>query len=229
MAIVQDISFKVFKGDVLLIAGPNGSGKSTLIKTLIGGVTLFSGNILFNGDEISRLQTIDIVKKGMSYVPQISNVFDNLTVQDNLELGAYIFRDRDKLNQNMKDVFDLFPILQEKRRIKAKLLSGGQRQLLAIGRSLMTKPSLLLLDEPSASVAPIFVERIFEKISNIRDKGVTIILVEQDISAGLSISKRAILLAAGREVYSTNDTKTITEDKIAEIVLGSNSVTAGST
>jgi ABC-type branched-subunit amino acid transport system ATPase component len=220
MAVVQDVSLQVYKGDVMLIAGANGSGKSTLIKTLVGEATLLNGQVWFKHREITQLETSEIVKLGMSYVPQVANVFDNLTVQDNLELGGYILRDKGILRQNMKDVFRLFEILEEKRAIKAKLLSGGQRQLLAIGRSLMTKPILLLLDEPSASVAPIFVQRIFEKISEIRDLGVTIVLVEQDIAAGLSIARRAMILASGREVFRTDDTRSINEELIAEMVLG---------
>lgn len=219
MAIVQDLSFEVEAGDILLILGPNGCGKSTLLKSLVGEASLLGGRIRFYGQDTAGLSTRELVMMGLGYVPQINNIYENLSLKDNLELGAHTVS-KSLLSQNMREVIEMFPLIGERLDQKAKTLSGGERQFLAIGRCLMSKPKLLMLDEPSASVAPSMVQRIFEKISQIRESGVTVILVEQDIRSGLGIARRLMVMASGREVFKSDNTRELTEAKIADLLLG---------
>lgn len=220
LAIIQHIDLDVIQGNILALIGPNGSGKSTLLKSIFGETNIFNGKIYFKDLEITSLNSSEIVKLGISYVPQIQNVFTNLSIQDNLELGGYTINDKQTLYERMEEIFQLFPILKEKRRKKAKTLSGGERQLLAIGRGLMTKPTLLMLDEPTASVAPAIVTQIFRKISEIRDKGVTVILVEQNVKKALQIADYVAVLVAGRKVFMGSTKEVVDHKELGEIFLG---------
>lgn len=220
LAIVQHVDLDVNQGTILALIGPNGSGKSTLVKTVIGGADILDGGIRFAGKDITSLKSHEVVELGISYVPQTQNVFANLSVQDNLELGAYVVDEEQALRERMEEMFQLFPVLKERRKQKAKTMSGGERQMLAIGRGLMTKPTLLMLDEPTASVAPTLVTQIFKKICEVRDSGVTIVLVEQNVKKALQVADYTMVLVAGRKVFA-GDSKQITDHKeLGEVFLG---------
>ncbi len=220
LIVLHDLSLKVYNREIVTIIGPNGSGKSTLIKSIYGIADVFKGKIFFNGNEITRFRADEITKMGVSYVPQINNIFSNLTVEENLKMGAYIRTDKSKIKDDIERLYQLFPILKERWKQKAKTLSGGERQMLAIARGLMTGPSLLMLDEPTASVAPAIVTQIFKKISEIRNKGVTIILVEQNVKRVLQIADYVAVLVAGKKVF-TGSTREVTNHKeLGEIFLG---------
>jgi ABC-type branched-subunit amino acid transport system ATPase component len=195
MEVLHGVSLRVEPGQIVVVLGPNGAGKSTLMKTLFGLLRPRSGRITFDGREISGLPPEYLVRLGMSYVPQEENVFTTLTVEENLEMGAFILEG--DLRQAQERVFELFPVLRERRRQQVGKMSGGERQMVAIGRALMLDPKLLLLDEPSAGLAPKLVELIFERICKIKESGVAIVMVEQDIHRALKLADRAYVLANG--------------------------------
>jgi branched-chain amino acid transport system ATP-binding protein len=220
LAIVQHVNVDVNQGSIFALIGPNGSGKSTLVKSIIKEANILSGRIYFRGRDITDVQPHEIIRLGISYVPQIENTFNNLNVQDNLELGAYVTSDKLTIRERMEDVFQLFPILKERRRQKAKTLSGGERQMLAIGRALMVKPVFLILDEPTASVAPALVAQIFKTICEIRDSGVTMIIVEQNVKKVLRIADYVMVLVAGREAFVGNTREVVGHKELADVFLG---------
>ena len=197
MEIIKGISLEVGKREIVAIIGPNGSGKSTFLKTIFGTAKIFKGRIYFNGEDITKLKPSEVVARGISYVPQTDNVFLNLTVMENLELGAYLRKNYEKI----EDVFDIFPVLKEKRKEKALNLSGGERQMLAIARALIQEPKLLLLDEPSAGLAPKLVGEVLEKISEIKNLGLSVVLVEQNVKKALGIADRVCVFVGGKKVY----------------------------
>ncbi len=197
MEIIKGISLNVGEGEIVAIIGPNGSGKSTFLKTIFGIVKIFKGKIYFKGEDITKLKPNEIVARGISYVPQTDNVFLNLTVMENLELGAYLRKNYEKINE----IFEIFPVLKEKRKEKAINLSGGERQMLAIARALIQEPKLLLLDEPSAGLAPKLVGEILEKISDIKKLGLSVLLVEQNVQKALNIADRVCVFVNGKKVY----------------------------
>jgi len=216
--ILHDVSIKLDEKEIVSIIGPNGAGKSTLLKTIFGILRPSQGVIELQGEEITELSPDKIVRKGMSYVPQVDNVFSSLTIQENLEMGAFVRTDdyRDRL----QEVYALFPLLKERRNQKVGSLSGGQRQMVAMGRALMLDPKVLLLDEPSASLAPLLVEMIFEKIVDINKTGVAIVVVEQNARETLKISHRGYVLAMGRKIFEDTGKAILENKEVGKLYLG---------
>jgi ABC-type branched-subunit amino acid transport system ATPase component len=216
--ILHDVSMRLEEKEIVSIIGPNGAGKSTLLKTIFGILTPRQGVVQLQDEEITGLSPDKIVRKGMSYVPQVDNVFPSLTIQENLEMGAFVRTDdyRDRL----QEMFDLFPLLKDRRNQKVGSLSGGQRQMVAMGRALMLDPKVLLLDEPSASLAPLLVEMIFEKIVDINKTGVAIIVVEQNARETLKISHRGYVLATGRKVFEDTGKAILENEEVGKLYLG---------
>jgi neutral amino acid transport system ATP-binding protein len=216
--ILQGVNMKVFPGELVAIIGPNGAGKSTLAKTVFGLLTPHTGSIHFNGKEIGGLKSDQIVRQGMCYVPQLANVFPSLTVEENLEMGAFV---RDVALQPLKDeIFYRFPRLAERRKQRAGTLSGGERQMLAMGKALMLKPILLLLDEPSAALSPILVNSVFEQIKQINQDGTAIVLVEQNARKALEMADRGYVLEAGRDRFEGAGSELLNNPKVGELYLG---------
>lgn len=216
--ILQGVNFKIYPGELVAVIGPNGAGKSTLAKAIFGLLTPRQGKINFKGDNIAGLKSDRIVERGMCYVPQIANVFPSLTVEENLEMGAFI---RNTALQPLKDrIFATFPVLAKRRRQRAGTLSGGERQMLAMGKALMLEPSLLLLDEPSAALSPILVSNVFEQIKQINQEGVAIVLVEQNARKALEMSDRGYVLENGRDRFSGPGLELLNDPKVGELYLG---------
>ncbi|MBD1904354.1 ABC transporter ATP-binding protein [Funiculus sociatus GB2-A5] len=216
--ILQGINFKIYPGELVAVIGPNGAGKSTLAKTIFGLLTPHKGKITFNGENIAGLRSDQIVQRGMCYVPQISNVFSSLTVEENLEMGAFI---RKVPLPPLKDkIFSMFPVLANRRRQRAGTLSGGERQMLAMGKALMLDPSLLLLDEPSAALSPLLVNNVFEQIQLINQTGKAIVLVEQNARKALAMAHRGYVLDTGRDRFSGPGTELLNDPKVGELYLG---------
>jgi neutral amino acid transport system ATP-binding protein len=217
--ILQGASMKVHAGELVTIVGPNGAGKSTLAKAIFGLVTPHTGQILFNGQNIVGLKPDRIVQLGMGYVPQIANVFRSLTIDENLDMGAFI-----GLEQNLKarkrEMYDRFPALLPKRSQSAGTLSGGERQQLAMAKALMLNPTLLVLDEPSAALSPIMVANVFEQIQQIRSEGTAIILVEQNARQALKMSDRGYVLESGRDRFEGRGEDLLNDPKVGELYLG---------
>ena len=197
--IISSCTINVDKGEIVAILGPNGAGKSTAMKTMLGLLNIKSGNVLIDGEDITNLSPQDRVKKGISFVPQSKNVFAELTVKENLEVGAFLRTDN--LDKILNDIYDLFPILEEKQSQIVGELSGGQRQQVALGRALMIKPSVLMLDEPTAGVSPIVMDELFEHIIKVKKTNVAIIMVEQNAKQALSISDRGYVLVTGQNKF----------------------------
>ncbi len=198
MEVLHEISIKVFKKEIVVIVGPNGAGKTTLLNTIFGIATLHDGDIIFEGKKLNKLKPYRIVSLGIGYAPQLGNIFPNLTVDDNLTMGAYI-RGRDpEIDSDKEEIYRLFPEIARRRNQKGKTLSGGERQMLAVARALMAKPKLLLLDEPTAGLAPKAAQALLNKVTEIRERGVTILLVEQNVRKALSVADRVYVLVSGR-------------------------------
>jgi len=216
--ILHDVSIKLDEKEIVSVIGPNGAGKSTLLKTIFGILRPSRGVVKLQDEEITGLNPDKIVRKGMSYVPQVDNVFPSLTIQENLEMGAFVRNDdyRDRL----QEMYDLFPLLKDRRNQKVGSLSGGQRQMVAMGRALMLDPTVLLLDEPSASLAPLLVEMIFEKIVDINKTGVAIVVVEQNARETLKISDRGYVLATGRKVFEDTGKAILENEEVGKLYLG---------
>jgi len=198
--IVDGCNFSVKKGDIACIVGPNGAGKSTAMKAIFGLIPIKSGKVIFNNEDITSLNPQERVIKGMSFVPQNNNIFQEMSVEENLEMGAFIHQS--SMKENLKNVYNLFPILNEKKSQVAGELSGGQRQQLAVGRALMTNPVLLMLDEPSAGVSPIVMKDLFTKLKAISKMGTSILVVEQNAKQALEISNLGFVLQNGKNKYS---------------------------
>jgi branched-chain amino acid transport system ATP-binding protein len=198
LQILKGINMNIQKGDLAVIIGPNGSGKSTTLKCIFGLVKPWKGSITLNGKDITNQRPHQIVKLKMSYVPQGRLVFQKMTVKENLEMGAYLIRDKSIIKDRLKEMFERFPILKEKQNIIASYLSGGQQQMLSIARALMLKPDVILLDEPSLGLSPKLMTEVFRKIKEINKQGVTIILVEQNARMALEICNKAFILEGGR-------------------------------
>lgn len=216
--ILQGVSMRVEPGQIVAIIGPNGAGKSTLLKTIFGILRPKEGKIIFDGEEIGGLPPEVIVRKGMSYVPQVRNVFPSLTVQENLEMGAFILND--DYRERMEEIYQMFPDLREKHHERVRRLSGGQRQMVAMGRALMLDPKLLLLDEPSAGLAPSAVSRVFEKIKEINRRGVAILIVEQNAKEALKLSDYGYVFTMGRKALEGPGEELLRDEEIGRLYLG---------
>jgi branched-chain amino acid transport system ATP-binding protein len=216
--IISSCTIKVNKGEIVAILGPNGAGKSTAMKAMLGLLNLKSGNIKINGKDISKLSPQERVKSGISFVPQTKNVFSELTVRENLEVGAFLREDN--INDVIEEIYDLFPILREKSSQVVGQLSGGQRQQVALGRALMIKPSVLMLDEPTAGVSPIVMDELFQHILRVKETNVGIIMVEQNAKQALSISDRGYVLVTGQNKFEGSGSELLEDPEVRRSFLG---------
>ncbi len=217
---IEDVSVQVSEGDVVSIIGANGAGKSTLLRTLMGLKPLSSGEVVFDGEKISGKQTNEIVKRGLILVPEGRRLFPYLSVLSNLRLGASLISDKDEIERTLEDVYRLFPRLEERKNQKAGTLSGGEQQMVAIGRGLMGKPRLLCMDEPSLGLAPIVVEAVGRAIREINEKGVTVLLVEQNVHLALEVAHSCYALQVGKVVLSGDIATMRSSDVVKKAYLG---------
>ncbi|KXA97797.1 hypothetical protein AKJ37_02245 [candidate division MSBL1 archaeon SCGC-AAA259I09] len=220
MHILEDISLGAEKGEITALIGPNGAGKTTLLKSIIGSISLESGKISFLEEEIHRKSTFDTVNSGIVLVPEERELFPHMTIEENLDLGAYPKRARENTDETLEWVFELFPKLKERVDQRAGSLSGGEQQMLTIARGLMSKPELLMLDEPSLGLAPKLVTKIFDLIEKINEEGLTIFLVEQNVRKALKLSKNGYVLENGKITFQGNSKKLLEEEHIKKGFLG---------
>ena len=216
--ILHSCTIAVERGEIAVIVGPNGAGKSTAMKAVFGMLRLRDGHVRLDSDDISHLSPQDRVAKGMGFVPQTNNIFTSMTVQENLEMGAFIRRD--DFRETLEQVYDLFPILRDKRRQAAGELSGGQRQQVAVGRALMTKPKLLMLDEPTAGVSPIVMDELFDRIIEVARTGIPILMVEQNARQALSIADKGYVLVQGRNAFTGSGAELLNNPEVRKSFLG---------
>jgi branched-chain amino acid transport system ATP-binding protein len=216
--IISSCSVNVNQGEIVSILGPNGAGKSTAMKAMLGLLNLKSGKVIINGKDISHLSPQDRVKQGIAFVPQTKNVFAGLSVEENLEMGAFL-RD-ESLQKIINEIYELFPILKEKKSQLVGELSGGQRQQVALGRALMIKPSVLMLDEPTAGVSPIVMDELFDHIIKVKKTNVAILMVEQNAKQALSISDRGYVLVTGENRYSGTGKELLNDSRVRSSFLG---------
>ena len=217
---VKNVSFEVNEGEVVTLIGANGAGKTSILRTISGLVRPSGGKIEFLGQEIQKAPARKIVASGLSQVPEGRHVFSGLTVMENLEMGAFLHKDRDENQKNLKKVFDRFPRLEERKNQDAATLSGGEQQMLAMGRALMSKPKLLLLDEPSMGLAPIFIQEIFDIIQDIQKQGTTVLLIEQNAKKALSIADRGYVLETGKVALSGTGKELLASEEVKKAYLG---------
>ena len=218
--IVREASFMVSPGELVAVIGPNGAGKSTALKAIMGLLKPTGGRVIFDGQEITGMRTDLVVRRGLAYVPQGRIVFPLMTVVENLEMGAYIERDRGRIRASMQQVFQLFPVLGERRRQKAGTLSGGEQQMLAIGRALMTKPKLVLMDEPSLGLSPRYVSVIFERLAELKRAGYSLMVVEQNAARALAAADRGYVLELGRNRFEGTGASLLVDPDVKRLYLG---------
>lgn len=221
--ILHGVDITVHDGEIVVIVGPNGAGKSTAMKAVFGMLNITSGDVVLDGANITNMPPEDVIRHGVAFVPQVGNVFVSLSVEENLEMGAYI-RD-DDYSGRMQEIYDLFPALYEKRKTPAGSLSGGQRQMVAMGKAMMTNPKIMLLDEPTAGLSPKFQQEIFTTVQTVRDSGVPILMVEQNAKPALRIADKGYVLVDGQNAYEDTGKNLLNNRKVAEMFLGGMSPT----
>jgi branched-chain amino acid transport system ATP-binding protein len=217
---LQNVSFQINKGEIVALIGANGAGKTTILNTISNIVPSVDGRVIYQGKDITKVQPHDIVKLGISQVPEGRRVFAKMSVLENLEMGAYTRNDKPEIASDMEKIFQRFPRLNERKKQPAKTLSGGEQQMLAMGRALMSRPKLLLLDEPSMGLAPMLVEQIFQIIQEINKSGTTILLVEQNANMALSIAHRAYVLETGEVVLQGDAKELASNPEVRKAYLG---------
>ena len=220
LPVLQGISLHVNPGETVCVLGANGAGKSTLLRAVMGTQQAFEGRIRFKGEEIQTLRTEAVVRLGIVCVPEEKMLFSPLSVEENLKLGAYVLRDEDQIQQNLEFVFNLFPALKERRDQPASTLSGGEQQMVAIGRGLMSRPHILMLDEPSLGLAPLLVDEVLDTVRKLKAEGITILLVEQKVREALDLSDRGYVLQTGRIVGEGSGKELLESDMFREAFLG---------
>jgi len=216
--ILHECSVAVEKGELAVIVGPNGAGKSTVMRVLLGMLDATSGSVTLDGKDISMLSTQERISHGLAFVPQTKNVFPSMTVEENLQMGGFIRKD--DISKTIDEVYELFPILYEKRKQLAEELSGGQRQQVAFGRAMMTKPSVMLLDEPTAGVSPIVMDEIFSNILDVRNAGMAVLMVEQNAQQALNIADKGYVLVSGRNEHTGSGRDLINDSEVRKKFLG---------
>ena len=216
--ILHACDISVGRGEIAVIVGPNGAGKSTAMKAIFGMLDVREGSVLLDGVDISNFSTQDRVRAGMGFVPQNQNIFTSMTVEENLEMGAFIRKD--DFSDTLEQVFELFPVLKEKRRQAAGELSGGQRQQVAVGRALMTQPKILMLDEPTAGVSPIVMDELFDRIIEVSRTGIPILMVEQNARQALGIADTGFVMVQGRNAYTGSGEELLADPEVRKSFLG---------
>jgi branched-chain amino acid transport system ATP-binding protein len=218
--VLKGVNYRVEEGEIVCLLGANGAGKTTTMKTILGLVRPTEGAVIFKGQEIGKMAPNQVVKSGIAPVPEGRRVFSRMSVSENLELGAYVRSDHKAIADDMARVFDLFPRLKERRKQLAGLMSGGEQQMLAIGRALMARPTLLIMDEPSMGLSPIFVERVFDTVQSINKQGVTIFMVEQNANMALTIANRGYVLQNGEVVLEDSAANLLQSELVRKTYLG---------
>jgi len=218
--ILRGVNFKVEEKEIVSIIGPNGAGKTTLVKTIMGFLKPQTGSIKFKNEEIGKLPPYEIVKKGLTMIPEGREIFPRMTIEENLMLGAYTIKEKAKIQESKEKVYKIFPVLKKKEKALAQTLSGGEQQMLVICRSLMSNPQMLILDEPSLGLAPIIVEKVLDTVRTINEEGVTVLLVEQNIHDSLGVANRGYVLEEGKIILEGKSRELLSNSHIKEVYLG---------
>jgi len=218
--ILWDVSFKINEKEIVSVIGPNGAGKTTLVKTIMGLLPAKTGTIRFKGENIEKLRPYEIVKKGVTLIPEGREIFPKMTVEENILLGAYTIKDKNAVKESKERNYQIFPVLKKKEKALAQTLSGGEQQMLVICRSLMSNPQLLILDEPSLGLAPILVGKVLDTLRKINEEGVAVLLVEQNIRDSLNIADRGYVLEKGKIIIEGKGRELLSNDHIKEVYLG---------